>query len=163
MSKLFGRISGLVLVALVVSCLAASPVEANQIGEAGGGKSWSGKRLVKAYEKPCKMKFKKKPAKRKKCNGASKVRMHVSQAKRPSRRMIAKYGDVTSSSGVTLREAYQRRGGQPVRFRTFWQSGITSWGVEELYDERHEGMAFFNGEDVWIAPNHGVEDSGYHR
>jgi hypothetical protein len=162
MSTYFQRVGGMVLLALVIGCLSALPAQATQIGEAGGSKSWSGTRHIGVYEKPCKLKYKKKPAKRKQCNGAGKMRMHVSKAHRASARQIARNGDLVSPSGVTLREAAERGGAGSIRWKTFWQSGITIPGVESLYDERHEGMAFYNGEDVWIKADHGSDD-GYHR
>lgn len=161
MSMFISRFSGALLLALVLGCLSALPAEANRIADVGGSRAWSGTHPIGVYEKPCKMKYKKKPAKRKHCDGASKLRMHVSKAHRASARQIARNGELVSPSGTTLREAAKR--GTPIKWKSFWQSGITLPGVETLYDEKHEGMAFYNGEDVWIAPNHGVEDGGYHR
>jgi len=164
MTKHIGKAAAiLIALALAVTLAPASPASANQIAEGSGNSSYHAKR----YEKPCKMKYKKKPKLRKQCNGAGHIRSHASKARRVTRDMMREYGDLKpmTSGDMTLREAMntKQRGTFAPRWRTFSQNGIAVPGVNTLYDERHEGMAFFNGEDVWIASNHGVEDSGYHR
>ncbi len=161
MSRFIRQLSGIVLLTVVVACLSVLPAQAYKTGESGGKNAWSGTRHIGAYERPCKMKMKHKPVMRKRCNGSGKMRMRVSKAHKASKRMIAKYGGLVSPGGVTLREAARRDAS--IRWKTFTQSGISVPGVKTLYNERHEGMAFFNGDDVWIAPNHGEDDSGYHR
>ncbi len=161
MSKhLYRKLCGVLLLAFLASCLLVAPAPAYLVEGDGGSTAWSKTRHIGAYEKPCKMKMRKHP---KRCDGEGKLRMRVSKAHKVTSQQIAKYGDVKSSNGVTLREAYQKGGDGSIKWKTFSQSGIVIPGVDVLYDERHEGMAFYNGEDVWIAANHGHDDSGYHR
>lgn len=162
MSTFLRRISYTVLLALLMSGLAALPTSAVPIGETSGDRPYSASRKISPYEKPCKMKNKHKPKKRKACKGASKMRMRASKVHKVTAKQIAKYGDLVSSSGVTLREAAKGDDSPPIKWRSFTQGGITIPGVKALYNETHKGMAFFNGEDVWIKASHGHDDDGYH-
>lgn len=103
---------------------------------------------------PCRRKAKRNHTRVRTCHG--KVRVHASGTHRLRRKMVAKYGTLVSSKGVTLRQAYNSspKARAAIKWRTFWQTGISTKGVNLLYDVKHEGMGFWDGKQVWLnAPD----------
>jgi hypothetical protein len=139
--------------------VATSPAAGQQVAEGSGSSSVRDTDRSKPYERPCRVKRRAQDKSTRICNREGKVRVYASPKKKVSSKMVEKWGDVQSSDGTTLKAAYraQQQGGATVYWRTFWQAGIDIYGINQLYNEKHEGMAFFNGDDVWVGKK------GYHR
>lgn len=152
---------------LVAASLTASagPVSAVVVDGSGTTSAWSSSKKVERYEKPCRQKRKHNGKNPRWCKGGSKLRMHVSKQHKVTQSQATKYAGLVSPSGTKFSDAYaeMQAGGNDIHWKTFWQKGITLPGPDILYQEKHEGMAFYNGDDVWIAANHGYPDDGYHR
>ncbi len=145
-----------VFLALATVFTGVAPAHAlHPVEQAGPRAHWTHRHHAPSLAKPCRQKAHKHHRSARHCHGFQ--NNHVS-ARHPLHRgkMLSRYGDLTAPDGTTLRSAFNRpqgadkAGSRKIYWRTFWQDGLTVPGPRNLYQERHDGMGFFDGKHVWF-------------
>ncbi len=160
----------------VTSQAAFSPSAAVVVEGANPGDTYTHRHRNRPIKAPCVKKRKKQDKPTRICRRGNRVVHHAGDTRRATRRQVQAMWDVPAvTSDTTMGEAFMeyrqaRQAGMtgaaanPIRYRTFWQKGINLPVATVFYEEKHVGMGFFNGEDVWVKANEGPgRYSGYHR
>jgi hypothetical protein len=142
----FVAIAAAISILNAAACYASHPAD-----EASGRQSFTHTHKKKPMRWACAARRKRAhhPRLAGRCEG--KHRLHASHSHRVRRKMLVDFGDwISPQDGSTLREAFNSSTKRSdIHWRTFWQTGLGMGGVELLYDVKHEGMGFYDGERVW--------------
>jgi hypothetical protein len=131
-----------------LSALAIAPANAQHpMDEEGAGSHFTHRHHNRHQGRPCRERAHGLHRSLRACHGY--VVNHAGKEHRLSHSMLAKYGGLVSADGTSLRQAAAT---SSVRWRTFWQDGMTLPGPDVLYQEKHDGMGFYDGTHVWIDP-----------